>query len=118
MARNKSAIIVAGSRFNCYPRIDFTINIFGHRVSLYYYSTITITTTSTSASFHRSLFFIGSFEKCFIVRKREVVPLVSYYPLFLRLPTRRENYLIARLERKYGFNSVNSCKVIIPPSFF
>lgn len=72
MARNKSAIIVAGSRFNCYPRIDFTINIFGHRVSLYYYSTITIITTSTSASFHRSLFFIGSFEKCFIVRKREV----------------------------------------------
>lgn len=34
MARNKSAIIVAGSRFNCYPRIDFAINIFGHRVSL------------------------------------------------------------------------------------
>lgn len=68
MARNKSAIIVAGSRFNCYPRIDFAINIFGHRVSLvpplYYYF-------YCYRSFSPSSFFIGSFEKCFIARKRE-----------------------------------------------
>lgn len=73
MARNKSAIIVAGSRFNCYtPSIDFTINIFGHPVSLaslrycYYYYFL-----SPFLSFF-FFFFIGLFEKCFIARKREV----------------------------------------------
>lgn len=110
MARNKSAIIVAGSRFNCYtPSIDFTINIFGHPVSLaslrycYYYYFL--------SPFLSFFFFFHRFVRKMFYRpekgsgRRKTLPLASYYPSFLHDCLLEERiYLIARLERKRGFN--------------
>lgn len=113
MARNKSAIIVAGSRFNCYtPSIDFTINIFGHPVSL------------ASLRYCYYYYFLSPFFSFFLlfssVRSKNVLSpgkgkweeedastrFLLLSVVFTRLRTRGENLFNCQTEeRKRWFNS-------------